>query len=234
MRGILDTAPRSFGEVQRLQTYKDDARSGVWVAVWPAVGRAVVKQYRHLPLRQMLAALLLLHPAQREKRAARRLAARGVPVVPVMRLSWDWSGGGVRVWLVTPLWGKSLDRFLKANGAHGFATRKTVTLALARLVAKLHAAGLFFRDLKTSNLVVDPKGYAWLLDTGSIRRGRSRRKSVRMLGLLDATAVRDGASRAERLRFFRALVAMTPELGDARSLMDDVLKRSRAVQSRWR
>ena len=77
-------------------------------------------------------------------------------------------------------------------------------------------SGQFFRDLKTSNLLVDSEDRVWVIDTGSVRRVLSGDDVWRMLANLDRTAVRDGASQADRLRCLTRIVAGCPELGSVR------------------
>ena len=72
----------------------------------------------------------------------------------------------------------------------GASDRRRASAAVGRVVARLIEAGLFNRDVKLSNLVVDSTGErpeVWLIDTVAIRR--LRRPAVEIARMLERLAV---------------------------------------------
>jgi hypothetical protein len=193
-----------------------DRRSQVWLARSPKLGKVVVKRYEGAPWRQRLVSLAQLHPAQRERRASRLLAARGIPVLPVIEVAAKRTWHGDRYWLARPLWGKTLDRWLAHQTHLTWDTRRRLTHNLARILSRLMDLGLMFPGLSTSNLVANAEGQVWLIDVVSVRRGLSLRGRRAMLAALDAAAAAHGASRSDRLRCLRQVVAVHHELGNLR------------------
>ena len=178
--------------------YKHDARSRVWRIDRPE-GPVVVKRFEHHPWRQRLALMLGRHPAQLEHRANRRLCDRGIRVAPIVDYGIEKAGLGARAWLATRWVGASLQRRLVDRPDTGEAHR--LIDAAAELTRDLLAAGLTFKDLKPSNMVIDVAGRAWLIDVGSVRADVSPRAVERMLGVMDRVLARDQAPRPWRQRF---------------------------------
>lgn len=195
-------------DAPQVRIYKEDRRSKVWQIDTPA-GPAAVKRFEHSPLRQRLAMLVQLHPAQLEMRVNRRLAAAGVPVVPIVAAGGQAAGLGVKRWLVTRVTGQALQRTLRDGASHD--QQRQLALQVGELAAALVAGGWYFRDLKTSNIIVIAGAGAQLIDVGSARKSRSRQKMLRMLAMLEHTAARDGVSAANRLR---ALNPIAKALGE--------------------
>lgn len=174
-----------------LTLFKCDRRTRVWAIRRPNGDNVVIKQYVYSPLKQKCELSLGVHLGQEEIRGNRSLAEAGVPVVPIEEAgceSWTW---GCRVWLMTPLTGRSLQKTIRVLGAQEPACRRLVEKA-ATLTVSLLEAGMILRDLKTSNIVVEPGGEMLLIDAGGIRRIRSRRCVARMLKTMDRSLVRDG------------------------------------------
>lgn len=193
-RALLEEAPEKH-------VFKEDQRSRVWQVEGPN-GPLVVKRFEYAPLRQSIAALLGQHPAQREVRANRMLQNLRVQVVPIVAFGRQRATIGIRYWLATPKYGQSLDKLL-VGPSH---LDRTITDAVANLVQKLQTTRIFFKDLKTSNILIDHDGQAWLIDVGSARTARSNQHLPRMLAMLDRTARRDGASRTVRLRCLQSIL----------------------------
>lgn len=181
-----------------VQTYKEDARS----LVWRMAGGHVAKRFVHSPVRQRATLLVGRHPAQLEWRANRTLRAAGVAVVPIVDGGIERVGVGSHVWLVTPWMGESLQHVIR-DRAEGL--RADAVLAAAALTRRLLEAGLVFRDLKPSNIVLDAEGRAHLLDVGSVRATRSPKRIAAMLAVMDRVLARDGADEALRRRYAEAV-----------------------------
>lgn len=207
-----------------VEVFKSDRRSHVWLARHPDLGKVVVKRFEYAPWRQRLGAWIALHPAQRERRMNRRLASTGVAVVPIIRHGTQRSWHGIRVWLMTPLWGKSLQRRLTQGGGVAWPVRRRIVTGIIDIIDRLLRRGLVFRDLKTSNIVADGEGQVWLIDVGGVRR-RSESRILAMLAMLDQTAARDGATRSDRLRVLRRIAKLHPDLGHWRDLAAAVRQR---------
>lgn len=201
-----------------IELFKEDRHSRVWLVRAPALGRVVVKRYEFSPLRQRLAWLVKLHPGQRERRMNRYLAARGVPVLPVIQAGVQRRLTGDRLWLARPMWGRSLQRWLARPGTMSWEIRWRVTHGVAQIITRLLDLGLIFPALTTDNLIVSTEGQVWLNDVGQLRHSRRRRRKLRMLATLDRFAAAEGANRSDRLRCLRLILAVHQDLGDLRSV----------------
>lgn len=199
-----------------VRVFKSDHRSRVW-CVEVAGSRWVLKRFEYSRIRQRLGWLLGLHPAQRELRMNRRLAAGGIAVAPIH--AYGITGG--RGWLVTPYLGASVHDLLWSNPFAGPRDRRHVIVAASGLTASLLRKGLYNRDHKASNLIMDAGGKAWLIDVGAVRRLRGRGGLVSMLARLDQSAVKAGASRPDRLRFLRLLGRECRSCTDWRGIVRD-------------
>lgn len=193
------------------ELYKADRRSRVWrTDDAPRGQRYVIKRFEYSPLRQRLAWWLGVHPAQRERRNAEKWAARGLPIVPIAAGGFD----GGKAWLATELRGVSLERLIKSGAVPADSPRgRSLIEAVARLLALLVTKKVFFKDLKTSNILVDDRDALWLIDSGSMREASGLARSGqldRMRAMLDRTAARDGVpsgARAYCCERFEQLVA---------------------------
>jgi tRNA A-37 threonylcarbamoyl transferase component Bud32 len=127
--------------------------------------------------------------AQRFADNAQALAARGVPcpaVIAVYRIP------GIRREAVRyrPLAGRTLRELIRA-GEDAPALREQ----LGGFVARLHAAGIYFRSLHLGNIVLTPAGEFGLIDIADLRAGpraipaHRRRRNLKHL-------LRDEADRA--------------------------------------
>jgi tRNA A-37 threonylcarbamoyl transferase component Bud32 len=145
-----------------------------------------VKRFPARPPRRRLqlaiARLVRQHPAHREWRALRRLAAAGAPV-PAPRALGRLRGGDL-VLVTAFLAGPSLARALAA-GARG----SEIATAVGSTVARLHRAGFVHGDLHAGNVVVADAG-PLLVDLGAARRTRSRRARRRDAAALDHSVAR--------------------------------------------
>ncbi len=175
--------------------FKSDARSHVWLRDEPGGGALVIKRFEHHRLEQRLLWWIGMHPAQRERRAASRMAGAGLAVVPILEARLIHGRGHV----VTPYVGQSLDRLLP--GLVG-KPREVMLDRVAAVAGDLLAAGWVFRDLKAGNIVLDAGDRPHLIDTGSAYRplpGWTRRRGrVRTLEILDLTLGNAGATPKER------------------------------------
>lgn len=183
------------------RVFKSDKRSRVWLvehggAPW------VVKQFRHNLFRQRVAALLGVHPGQREARQARRLAAdTGLPVVPVSGMVMHPDGFCV----VTRFVGESLQHAVAQGVLRDPKRRHAIVEQIARHLLALHRAGWFLRDYQAANLVLDNEGACRLIDVGSARRASGATFLDRMAALLVHTLRQEGASRADVGRVLRVV-----------------------------
>ncbi|MCE9589032.1 MAG: hypothetical protein K8S99_00730 [Planctomycetes bacterium] len=211
------TLPTAVLGAEPIHVFKSDPRSRVWKAGSPW-GPLVIKRFEHSPLRQRVAMVLRVHPAQRERRWNSRLVRAGVPVVPVAAWGVERCRGGGRAWLAYPFLGESLMWGVREGRIDGYARRSRVTHAVASAVAALLNAGLIHRDLKSSNVMVTPDDRAYLIDVGAVRSSRSPEARWRMLADLAAALKPAWVGRAERLRFLTALTRACPDLGDPKAL----------------
>jgi len=145
-------------------------------------------------------------------RRGHALLARGIATArPAAALQRRGEAGGPETVLLTERvpGGRPLNEWLRDDPAP--AARRHVTWALARLVRRMHEAGLTHRDLKAPNLLVAPADAARprpvLVDLDGLRQRRrvSVRRRGRDLARLGVSLEEWGVARAtDRLRFLRA------------------------------
>ena len=189
-------------EPQRV--YKHDARSRVWRVRGEAGRSFVVKRFEFSPLRQVLGLALGAHPGQRERRWVRRLMTAGLPVVPVVASGVQRRGAGVCYWLVTPHLGTSLHNLFFHGELADSDRRRRVLQAVGRLTGELGRRGLFNRDHKASNILINSDDRPWLIDVGAVRRRRGSAAAGRMLANLCETLTQAGADHADLALIRRA------------------------------
>lgn len=203
--------------------FKQDRRSRVWQIDPPGHGRAlVVKEFLHNPLQQVLAAWLGVHPGQRELKANADLKEKGVAVVPILAHGMRWGGFGRRFWLVTPYVGKSIRQLAREGDLENPRVRKHVIDAIALLTAGLIQRGLWNRDHKISNILMDPRGRVWLIDAGAVRPAKGRPDTLRMLAMLLKTLAAEEIPPAERAYCLDVIRSRCEFLGPLKQLAEDV------------
>jgi len=204
--------------------YKSDHRSRVWRIDHPhdTTPPVVIKRFEYSPIRQLLARLLHCHPAQRERRANRYLRSIGLPVVPVIDHGTQRVSLGCKLWLATPFAGQSLHQRLTDNPLTNRTQHLTAITAAANLTADLIQRGLFFRDLKPSNIIINDDGQALLIDVASIRPSRRRTHALRMLALLQIIANKIAVPHTDQLRFLKTVLLACPQLGSIRQTLADI------------
>lgn len=181
-----------------LEVFKSDSRSRVWCVQSASSSKVAVKQFVYSPFRQRLARYMSCHPAQRELYANHQLKSAGIAVVPVI----DYGMENGKAWLATPHIGESLYRCLNKP-----EQIDVLIDAAALLASTLIRAGFTFKDLKPSNIIIDPQGQAHLIDVGSVKRSVSPSEINRMLGVMDRVLGRDGIDNSYRERFARKVQA---------------------------
>lgn len=201
--------------------FKQDRRSRVWQIDSPE-GPLVVKRFLHNPPRQLIASILGTHPAQREKKVTGELAAKGLPVVPILASGRTMHPFGAMLWLVTPFVGKSVQRMYLEGDLEDPRRRKLVIDQMAALASELIQHGYYNRDLKTSNLLLDGRGKMWMIDAGATRRAKGRPQTLRMLAMLNKTLAMQEIPPQERMYLLNAIRTRCEFLGPLEQLARDV------------
>ncbi len=196
--------PEWIDTLDPAEVYKHDKRSRVWRIDTGEGQSFVVKRFEYNPLRQMLAVGLGMHPGQRERRCCRMLKAAGLPVVPIIASGICRRGPGINLWLVTPYVGMSLYNLLYKRQLTDADRRGRVMDVVGVLTGSLAGKGLFNRDHKASNILIDHEDRPWLIDVGGVRRSRGATDTRRMLGNLRANLAEAGADGADLGRMERA------------------------------
>ena len=192
--------------------FKDDRPTRVW-RVDDRDGRPwVIKRFNHPAWRQRGLAAVGQHPVQRETAWHRRLIEAGLAVSPAFDLGFDDRG---RRYQATPYLGVTLYDLIRRTPALPATQRHDLARQAGRLTGQLVAMGVFYRDLKSSNLVVDAAGTLRLIDAGDCRPTRlvSRRGTARkMVDRLHRHLRRAGPGysfaavhRTDRVRFIQAM-----------------------------
>jgi len=207
------------------EVYKSDARSRVWRIDRTVAhgGPVVVKRFDYAPWRQLLAWLIGLHPAQRERRSNHRLLQAGLPVVPITDHGiTDFSWTGCRLWLAGPYTGRSIQDLFRRGQLSKRHRRLTVLRAAAHLTLELIRHNYYFRDLKPSNILIDEADRAWLIDVGAVRHSQRPIHGLKMLALLRRKAREDGVNRSDQLRFLHIILDSYPYDGSMKSLVAQI------------
>jgi tRNA A-37 threonylcarbamoyl transferase component Bud32 len=189
--------PAWISDREPQQVYKQDARSRVWRVSGDGGGSFVIKRFEFSPLRQVLGLAIGQHPGQREIRRARQLIASGLSVAPIIASGFQRRGPGGFYWLATPHLGTSLHNLFNQDHMADPDRRQRVLDAVGRLTSDLISMGLFNRDHKASNIVVDSEDRPWLIDVGAVGRSRGPAGADRMLTNLCDTLTQAGALDAD-------------------------------------
>jgi tRNA A-37 threonylcarbamoyl transferase component Bud32 len=210
-----------------------------------------LKHYRVLALLNAATHLLRGSAARREWRNALEVRRRDVPTVTPIALGEHYRGGLVRdSYFVSEAIPDSctLERYAdeclpKVAPAQQPRLRRRIALALAKLCAAAHTAGVYHTDFHRGNVLVGlntvetPQGLPQLhlIDLPKMWFSRSlswahSRDSLAMF----AAAWLDRSTRSERWRFFRAYLDARPELElvDPAAAAAQIVRRSRAHAQR--
>ncbi len=201
--------PAWINDLEPQQVYKHDARSRVWCVSSEGGASFVIKRFEFSPLRQGLGLALGLHPGQREIRRFRQLKAAGLPVAPIIASGVQRRGVAARFWLVTPHRGTSLHNLFNHGKMTDPARRQRVLEAVGQLTGELIRKGLFNRDHKASNIVIDDEDRPWLIDVGAVGRSRGTAGADRMLANLCDTLAQAGATDPDLAQVRRASGAIS-------------------------
>ena len=104
---------------------------------------------------------------------------------------------------MTPYLGTSLHNLIYHGELADTDRRQRVLEAVGRLTGELIRLGLFNRDHKASNILIDSDDRPWLIDVGAVRRQRGEAGAGRMLANLCETLAQAGATEADLARVRR-------------------------------
>ncbi|HUT58962.1 MAG TPA: lipopolysaccharide kinase InaA family protein [Phycisphaerae bacterium] len=215
----------------RLDELRDPEQAG-WQRVKSNVSRTVyrrsingrglyLKHYHPRSAVYRLARRLGASDARCEMRFIQYLAGRGVATPPALASMCD----GQTEWLLTEAVEPSqqADRWHAeqlGRGAEGRSAVRRATVALGRLVGRMHAAGVIHRDLHCGNVLVrgeagDPE--VVLMDLHRVRRRRRLSRRARAANLAQLLHDRrEFTTRTDRLRFLKAYLAAGGAAGSMR------------------
>jgi hypothetical protein len=171
-----------------LRRLKEAGRQSVWLIHRPGEQPRTLKSWPLTPLLLAKLALGIAQP-QRQLRGARRAARAGIMTAEVC--GWRICWRRPRAWMELELtWvpGRCAIDLAVEGGPDG--SQRRASAAVGCVVARLVEGGLFNRDLKLSNLIVDGGEGAtavWMIDTVGIRR--LRRPAVEIARMLERLAV---------------------------------------------
>ncbi len=103
------------------------------------------------------------HSFSVEKHALRTLH---IPDIPRLTESFDMDG--VPVLVLEYVSGMSMDRYLREKGPMSEEQTVSVITSICRILKKIHAKGIVYRDLKPSNIMMRNDGGISLIDFGSV------------------------------------------------------------------
>lgn len=174
-----------------MRRLKDGGRESVWLIQRPGEGPRTLKSWPLTPLLLLKLALGIAQP-QRHARGAKRVARAGIPTPEICR--WGKAQGDLRVELEL-VWLPGRDAFDLMSAVELTEPQcRRASAAVGGIVHALIAAGLFNRDLKLSNLIVDlnsRRAAIWLIDPVDVRPLRKPVDQIaRMLERLGVQPVR--------------------------------------------
>jgi hypothetical protein len=159
----------SYRPAHAVRRLKDGGRRSVWLIHRPGQGLRTLKSWPLTPLLLLKLALGVAQP-QRHGRGAKRLARAGIATPEICRCG--KARDGLRVELEL-LWCPGRDAFELMSASELTEPEcRRASAAVGGIVHALIAAGLFDRDLKLSNLIVDlspPRAVVWLIDTVEVK-----------------------------------------------------------------
>ena len=217
-RGIFEN-PDDLMSLPGAKTIKDSPTTNAVVVSVEVGGATRSLHVKKLKRRGLLFTLKYLFQRSRARRLFVRhlaLIERGVPTLrPVAALSERWGPFLKRSYLITEqldalpfftLWEKEI--YPEGNLP---ARRRTVMLAVAKLIALMHRAGVFHRDLKSSNILVKTAGEPVIADLDGAKTARSLSYGQRVRDLARlSTSLVPLANMADRHVFLKTYIA---ELG---------------------
>lgn len=171
-----------------------------------------------------------------------RLSAAGVPCLQGVAVGQELRGGReVRSAIITAqVPGQSLESWCKEWTHKDRVTIRSLIPAVASLVRKLHAAGLFHRDLYLCHIFFDPQrpiaDGLCLIDLQRViqpswRRGRW---AVKDLAALNYSAPADLVSRKDRVRFLRLYLGVEKLGGSGKALAYRVVGKTASIAAKDR
>ena len=201
--------------------YKQDSRSRVWLIDTPS-GPAVVKQCRLSPIEQWFTSTLGIHPCQREEKISRELHDKGIPVAPILASGRQWCAAGCRLWLMTPMLGRSVRELGRQGDLEFPQRRKLIVDACAGLTVDLIHRGYVNRDHQVSNFIWSNDGRLQLIDVDGVGAAKGRAGTVQMLATLLQSLAEEEIPPAER-RYCLDMIRMRCEfLGPLEALAQEV------------
>jgi len=204
------------------------------------VGRTEIylKHYHSRSLMHRIARRMGSGDAKREMRFCRYLASHGVATAPVLALM---CRDGVE-WLATRAVAPALavDKWHVQQLSRGAEGRKAIQQAigaLARMVGRMHAAGVIHGDLHCGNVLVRTdagRGELVLMDLHRVRRRRRLSRRARAANLAQLMHDRyEFTTRSERLRFLKHYLSTGGASGSVRGwqlMVEDFARRHRRRQ----
>ena len=179
--------------------------------------------------------------AQVEFDAMQYLASHGVRTLPALAAQWDNGAQWVATRAVSPAIGVDDWHQQQLEQPGGAARIRRMTVALGRLIAHMHAAGVLHNDLHCGNVLVSegPGGQQLVLTdlhrTAHRRRLSRRRRAANLAQLLHDRY--EWTSRTDRLRFLRTYLRESRAEGSLRGWqlqIEHFARRHRARQHRQR
>jgi hypothetical protein len=173
---------------------KDAGRQSVWLIQRPRQEPRTLKSWPLSPLLVVKLSMGIAQP-QRQLEAERRLVRAGIKTAPAVggwRIAWRRWQPQVELELAYVA-GRSALVLAGARSA-GDSDRRRRGAAIGDVIAQLVGAGLFHRDLKLSNLIVDDSAGrcdVWLIDTVGVRS--MRRPVPEITHMLERLAVQPPA-----------------------------------------
>jgi len=199
-----------FGD--RAAPIKEGRTSSVWHVTLDDGRSVIVKRHNRAPARGAVRGLLGASRSLTAFRRGHALLARGIATARPAAAVDLRRGGAVADTLLVTEWlegARPLSEWLRDNPPA--AARRHLTWELARMIRRMHEAGLAHRDLKAPNILVAPAGgphpRPFLVDLDGLvllRRVSAHRRAQNLMRLsvsLDECGV---ARQTDRLRFLRA------------------------------
>jgi hypothetical protein len=219
----------------KVHTLKASSKSTLTAHTPEGKAPVCVKQYRNLGVLYALKNIFARSRAMKSWRAANGLLVRGIPTPLPLALVEKRRGPLVLESFFITRW---LDRACELNGyvsmlADAPRTKKNAFIAaLAQLIRRLHAAGVYHADLKSNNIMVCERGeHCWefhLVDLDRVHFRRHIPFALRANNLAQINAsVSAVMTPKDRLKFFRFYAKGTTHFQSRKTYYRTILHISR-------
>ena len=145
-------------------------------------GMAAVYLAEDIQLSRMVAVKLILPELMSDERMVQRFQEEAKHLAKlrhpnIVRVFAVREAAGIHFFTMDYIEGRSLESILDRNGALGIPVVRSVLAQVASALGNAHRQGVFHRDVKPANILIDTDGNAYITDFGIAKASNSTSKS---------------------------------------------------------